>query len=683
MRSSFMVRSIVAVTLLASAVAPTLARAAEASHDAVLGAVAELRKFGPTFCTESKKNFGDDCVRTEFSCRDAPGTIAGTGGALAGSGAGLAAGGLAGAVVGGIAGYLTAKKYAGIEEYWSLRYEQAGGNVQLKQGLGEPLALDWLRADWSTNSKRVPPGYFLGTCYCGCPENATFEPCKGKPAGTPFRTAEDLTYEQCLLKCKPNPIAQKCAGALPPVSRQALTGAPGSQAGVSLEDTTCFRPDECAAQRGIYEAYDKCTGGKGRCYAEEPTLTLNVAIGSVTEVKGFNNYVIAAYRYLIAIGFTAATAAFVWGAFLYLLGTALPQISKGKTYMVDAIMGFLLILGANLILRTINPATTRLNPIRVPMVNTVQFISSTYCKDLGNMKTAAAGVKPNITPYAEVAKDPKNFKTAAADTLCGTDYWVQDATGSTCEGSKCEQPGEACSSCADATNPGCVGVASDKRVCGNAVFAGTIDYIDKKFPSEVTLVAFCNSAQTDNASVVADNLSGYRPTTPGKVGRSTSQGKTDDDDIGRASFRLPVTPLDIAKAVADCGSGGLRGFVLGLDINENFGVDDSAVLSKRNCGKGKFDGYTNGGFGSDIADYADAVVCGVKSGKFLDDPQKSNFWTKDELDSAIKGSPITCNFSLSNENAPDDPGTKFCGGGGGAGEAVPVEERPSYEKKTM
>ena len=64
---------------------------------------------------------------------------------------------------------------------------------------------------------------------------------------------------------------------------------------------------------------------------------------------------------------------FVYGAFLYLIGTAVTSIQSGKRIMTDAVIGILLVLGAHLILRTINPETLNLSSLDISAVKTVEL----------------------------------------------------------------------------------------------------------------------------------------------------------------------------------------------------------------------------------------------------------------------------------------------------------------------
>lgn len=108
---------------------------------------------------------------------------------------------------------------------------------------------------------------------------------------------------------------------------------------------------------------DTVSGTNGKV-PEVPSLLpkavqLNTQIPGFTTPKDmgllFGTYVVAVYRYMISIGIFLTTVMFIWGAFRYLVGSGMGSVSRGKAIMKDAIIGLLLVLSANLILRTINP----------------------------------------------------------------------------------------------------------------------------------------------------------------------------------------------------------------------------------------------------------------------------------------------------------------------------------------
>lgn len=524
-------------------------------------------------------------------------------------------------------------------------------------------ALDYLRADWTQNSATPPGPVQQGTCYCACQEGSTISACQGKPNGFAVRAADQpLTRDQCAATCAPNAVADKCAGTLAPLASAAT---PVSSL---LSDATCFTSAECADQGGTFEADADCKAG-GRCIALEPVVKLNTPIGDVTEIQGIAQYIATVYRYLISIVAVVATIMFTYGAFYYLLGTAMPSLKRGRQIMMDAIIGLLLVLASSLILRTINPATMQLNAVKAYLVNTRQFVHTALCKDLpAQTKLADAGIRPTLRPYEQIPADAFTFSPAR--TACGSTYYVQGSTASSCDGSACPKSGEACVSCADSLAPGCSGKASDARVCDRVQFAGTIDFLDGKYPTGVDLLGVCNWAQNTDPYVVLSNIKVVKGSVkPQRVGRTAGPAQvTDEDETGRAGYRFAFVPADITNAEAACASGGgLRGFVLGLVykesgvvLNSSYGTatDDVAVLSRTNCGNGRFDGYADG-TASDTNDEARAIACGVAQGKFQ--ASVGTFWTKEDMMAAAGGTTsVTCDFTLSESNAPEDPSAKMC-----------------------
>jgi hypothetical protein len=87
--------------------------------------------------------------------------------------------------------------------------------------------------------------------------------------------------------------------------------------------------------------------------------------GSIT-VPYFAEYVNTGYRYLVGVILVVAIIMVVWGGFRYLLGSAnVGNIARAKEIIRDAIAGMLLVMGAYVILQTVNPATTDLRSLEL------------------------------------------------------------------------------------------------------------------------------------------------------------------------------------------------------------------------------------------------------------------------------------------------------------------------------
>jgi hypothetical protein len=245
----------------------------------------------------------------------------------------------------------------------------------------------------------------------------------------------------------------------------------------------------------------------------------------------------------------------------------------------------------------------------------------------------------------------------------------------------------------------CRGKAPTESVCQKTIFAGTINYTDKRVPEEVRLLLVCNHAQDNIETAEPDDVSDRWQEilyTPGRAGHNVGTQTTDKDLVGQGAYRFTVDQDKLDAAVAFCeDKGGFRGALLSVQYNDDdvppsiralgsaalLGVgavfpaswpfmavgagailytapaDDFAILSKHNCGgsQAAFDAYAKGTKTSyDATDIARGMMCGFARKKLLDGT--GSYWTPDDLARAVSGdAPIICNFSLSRDTAPSDP----------------------------
>ena len=97
-----------------------------------------------------------------------------------------------------------------------------------------------------------------------------------------------------------------------------------------------------------------------QCADRDPVfpVRLGVGIGGTTEVNGLTEYINVVYRYMTAIVLVVAIVMVTYGGFRYLLAASPIGVKDGKDVIKNAIVGMVLVLGAYVILNTINPATT-------------------------------------------------------------------------------------------------------------------------------------------------------------------------------------------------------------------------------------------------------------------------------------------------------------------------------------
>jgi|GEM_PF-4590935 hypothetical protein len=100
---------------------------------------------------------------------------------------------------------------------------------------------------------------------------------------------------------------------------------------------------------------------------------------SATEENGLvavpylSQYINAIYRYMTAIVLTVAIVMVMIGGFKYLLAASPLAVKDGKKTIIDAMIGMVLVLGAYVILNTVNPALIRLNTLQFSRVFGVEF----------------------------------------------------------------------------------------------------------------------------------------------------------------------------------------------------------------------------------------------------------------------------------------------------------------------
>lgn len=98
-------------------------------------------------------------------------------------------------------------------------------------------------------------------------------------------------------------------------------------------------------------------------------ITLGIPIGNVRQVSGLAEYINLGYRYMVSIVLIAAIIMVVWGGFRYLLGSAnIGNVQRGKEIIRDAVVGMLIVIGAFVILNTVNPRTVELRNLSLSSI---------------------------------------------------------------------------------------------------------------------------------------------------------------------------------------------------------------------------------------------------------------------------------------------------------------------------
>lgn len=127
-------------------------------------------------------------------------------------------------------------------------------------------------------------------------------------------------------------------------------------------------------------------------------------------------YIASMYRYGIGISAIAAVIMTVYGGFRYLIGASLGDIKAGKKIIQDAIAGMLIVLGAYLILATVNPATVNPRPIQLQVVIGSDSVNDAAARDA---ETPGGGGPHSLCRENLRVIRPHTYCAACSNVPCG------------------------------------------------------------------------------------------------------------------------------------------------------------------------------------------------------------------------------------------------------------------------
>lgn len=123
-----------------------------------------------------------------------------------------------------------------------------------------------------------------------------------------------------------------------------------------------------------------------------------IPIGGFLEIPFLAQYIAAVSRYLVGVSIIAAAIMIVYGGFKYIVSSTGAGVQTGKDVITDAIIGLLLILGAYVILLTVNPATVELKGLKLQYVLPIEF---KFMSDTAGFRDAASA-KENDKKTAKI-----------------------------------------------------------------------------------------------------------------------------------------------------------------------------------------------------------------------------------------------------------------------------------------
>ncbi len=138
----------------------------------------------------------------------------------------------------------------------------------------------------------------------------------------------------------------------------------------------CWSETECATAEGIWgdDIPKDCTDNTRYCYNQAEPVKLGVAVGGISTVNDIGEYVNAFYKWTLSAGVIVATVIIMVGGVQYMVGKGSGNVQKAKDRIRHAVIGFVLLLGAYIILATVNPQLVSLEIPTFPKVKTVHYL---------------------------------------------------------------------------------------------------------------------------------------------------------------------------------------------------------------------------------------------------------------------------------------------------------------------
>lgn len=127
----------------------------------------------------------------------------------------------------------------------------------------------------------------------------------------------------------------------------------------------------------------------------------------VISVPYISAYINGLYKYILGVTLVVAAMMITYGGFLYILGSTGAQISDAKEKITSALVGLVIVIAGQLILSTINPATTLLVPLKLDTVDRhLEVIKATGDTQMSELNLDVPKPPPYVPPPAPAAEIP-------------------------------------------------------------------------------------------------------------------------------------------------------------------------------------------------------------------------------------------------------------------------------------
>ncbi len=136
----------------------------------------------------------------------------------------------------------------------------------------------------------------------------------------------------------------------------------------------CWNTKECNESGGVPsdETPAECLPGFAHCFAQDEPVKLSVALGEFGFVQGIGGYINAFYQWILGAAALFAVIMMMVGAIQYMMsGGSSSGVGEAKKRIFGALIGLVILLGAYVMLNTVNPQLLSLRLPAIPKVRSV------------------------------------------------------------------------------------------------------------------------------------------------------------------------------------------------------------------------------------------------------------------------------------------------------------------------
>ncbi|HBL40001.1 TPA: hypothetical protein DDZ10_05060 [Candidatus Uhrbacteria bacterium] len=217
----------------------------------------------------------------------------------------------------------------------------------------------------------------------------------------------------------------------------------------------CWDTKECHSSGG--EPSDKtpaeCLPGFAHCFAKDEPVKLIVALGEFGFVQGIGGYINAFYQWILGAAALFAVVMIMVGAIQYMMsGGSSSGVGEAKKRIFGALIGLVILLGAYVILNTVNPQLLSLRLPALPKVKPV-WIAQVGQSCESYMDAGYTVANPSDREYTDKSqpcgKKGKITKGSNGETLSGDDKCQFRGCGQGVCRINVEEDTAACHTCLD------------------------------------------------------------------------------------------------------------------------------------------------------------------------------------------------------------------------------------------